>query len=177
MEFYESLLIFGQPVRFSPEHSTLLSVPKELVAQPTSILASVLYSNNNKMELENIVLELESLGGVKFAKSEKFILKNGIESPVYFDLRVIISKPPLMKRVADVMWKIILDSNTNIEGITICGVPYTALPLATLISVDTDIPMLIRRKETKDYGTKKIVEGSYTQGQSCLIIEVLINQI
>lgn len=37
-----------------------------------------------------------------------------------------------------------------------------------------DVPMVIRRKETKGYGTKKMVEGIYEEGQECLMIEDVI---
>lgn len=119
------------------------------------------------MNLPTIVHKLFEMGAVKFGS---FTLKSGIQSPIYIDLRVTISNPKLLVAVAEAMHEKVLGCPCDL----ICGVPYTALPFATVISVYHDIPMILRRKEKKEYGTAQRIEGKFSPGQKCLIVEDVI---
>lgn len=126
-------------------------------------------SSNIQASVEELAVQLYEVQAVKFGSYQ---LKSGTTSPIYFDLRVIISHPVLLTQVANLVFE--TAKRAGLDYSSVCGVPYTALPIASVICCNNLIPMLIRRKEAKDYGTKRLVEGSFSPGESCLIIEDVV---
>lgn len=116
-----------------------------------------------------LAMQLYDIGAVKFGE---FKLKSGIMSPIYIDLRVLASHPATLKNIAHAMNNLI--TSKNIQCDITCGVPLTGIPLATAYALENNTPMVMCRKETKEHGTKKMIEGNFEKGQSCLLIEDLI---
>lgn len=121
----------------------------------------------NKTDKEKLALELLDIGCVKFGE---FILKSGIKSPVYIDLRILVSYPKTLKLVGKAFAKILKRLNYD----RIAAIPYAALPLAASASFVVNKPWIYTRKEIKDHGIKKPIEGLYKKGEKVVIIDDLI---
>jgi uridine monophosphate synthetase len=123
--------------------------------------------------LESLLLKIHDVGAVKFGQ---YKLKTGLLSPIYIDIRSIVSYPEILNLLCDLMWEKLTTHEDKLLDKTdfLAGVPYTALPIASVMAVTHDLPMLIVRKERKAYGTGKEVEGVYRAGQTCLVIEDVV---
>jgi uridine monophosphate synthetase len=110
--------------------------------------------------------ELLAAGCVKFGE---FTLKSGLKSPLYIDLRQIITYPQLLKQVGAAYLPIL----KKLEFQRLAALPYAAIPIATAISLQGNYPMIYPRKEAKEYGTKAEIEGEYHAGETVVVIDDL----
>lgn len=117
--------------------------------------------------MDDLYEQLYDAGCIKFGE---FKLKSGIMSPVYVDFRVLVTYPKLLALVA----KHIAKKLDGLEFDRIAALPYAGLPIGVAASIKADVPMIYPRKEAKDYGTAKLIEGKYETGEQILIIDDVI---
>jgi len=109
---------------------------------------------------------LLNAGCIKFGN---FTLKSGLSSPIYIDLRRIISFPKLLAQIGEAYLPLL----SNLTFDRLAGLPYAAIPIATAVSLQADYPMIYPRKEVKTYGIKAEIEGEFHAGETALVIDDL----
>jgi uridine monophosphate synthetase len=117
--------------------------------------------------VEQIALGLFDLGAVRFGQ---FTLKSGKTSPIYIDLRLLVSDPRLMALVARSLARIL----AGLRFDRIAAIPYGGLPIGQATSLATGAPLIYPRREAKDYGTKKLIEGTYASGETVVVLDDLV---
>eukprot|EP00914_Ancora_sagittata_P012978 GHVO01025127.1.p1 GENE.GHVO01025127.1~~GHVO01025127.1.p1 ORF type:complete len:229 (+),score=21.08 GHVO01025127.1:2-688(+) len=118
------------------------------------------------LTLPELVLKLFDVKGLKFGS---FTMRTGEVTPIYIDMRVIWTYPELVISVCEHIWD--LFERKNIPCDLLCGLPYQGIPIASYLSTKHNVPMLLKRKRPKDYGTKQFFEGHYKAGQKVVILD------
>ena len=114
------------------------------------------------MDTEQLIQMLKECSAIKFGH---FILTSGAISDYYIDIKKASTKPNTLKKIAETMAK-------YAEGYDlIAGMELGAVPLIVALSLETKIPYVIIRKEKREHGTSKQIEGEDVKNKKILVVE------
>lgn len=133
---------------------------------PLSLSMGEAQSARDSRDEAQLARDLLSSNCVRFGT---FTLKSGQVSPIYLDLRRLVSHPAILKRIARLYANIL----RGLEFERLAGIPYAALPIATAASLELNKPLIYPRREVKDYGTKAAIEGEYNAGETVVVLDDL----
>jgi orotate phosphoribosyltransferase len=99
-----------------------------------------------------------------------FLLRSGARSSYYIDKYLFTTQPELLRRIA-----VELASRLPAGVGRLAGTVLGAVPLATAVSLETGLPMVIvRTDKPKEYGTSKQIEGTLAAGERVVLIEDIL---
>ncbi len=119
----------------------------------------------------DVARALLDIGGVGFSVQEPVTFKSGVLSPVYCDNRKFPFHPSSWKAVLDGFADVV--EKLNIE--VVAGVEAAGIPHSAALGFHTGTPSVFVRKQAKDHGTKKLIEGGDVTGKKVLLVEDLIS--
>ena len=101
-----------------------------------------------------------------------FVLRSGKRSRYYLDKYRFETRPDLLRalgeRIADKVAEVEPDATL------LAGPELGAVALAAAASLAGGLPFLIVRKEQKEYGTSKRLEGVYREGECVCVVEDVV---
>jgi uridine monophosphate synthetase len=119
------------------------------------------------MTADELSHALHRSGAIRFGE---FRLKDGRLSPFYLDLRGIIARPVLLGQIG----QLLAQRASDLSYDRIAALPYAGLPIGVAMSLATNRPLIYPRKEAKDYGTGRQIEGEFTTGERALMVDDVI---
>jgi orotate phosphoribosyltransferase len=119
--------------------------------------------------------ELWNLDAIQFGT---FSVGSTYNSPVYVNLRKLISSPAALQRAGRIIKEesetLLSMLHQHMEPFSTCaGVPFGGLHLSTAFSLTAKVPMIYLHPIKG--GSGNVIEGNYIPGQTVLVIDDLIS--
>jgi uridine monophosphate synthetase len=116
---------------------------------------------------DQLILALADIGCVRLGD---FTLRSGQRSPIYIDLRLLVSYPDVLRDVARAYAQLL----RHLTFDRLAAIPYAGLPIGTAVSLESSYPLMYPRKETKAHGTRRAVEGKFQKGERVAVLDDVI---
>ena len=116
--------------------------------------------------MTSIDYEIATSGCMLISSNERFTLSSGQKSNIYMDMRHSLKKPKLFSSLVNEVSQIV----KKINGKCVCGVPDGGVPLASAVSLVSQIPLLVARKEEKKHG----MGGKFFGGADEYVDEIIL---
>ncbi len=107
---------------------------------------------------------IEALRNADAVKYGEFELSHGGISNYYVDKYIFETNPRCLELIAGAFAERLGDDK-------LAGVALGGVPLVAVTSVETGLPYVIARKQQKEYGTAKLIEGDLIEGEEVVVIE------
>lgn len=121
---------------------------------------------------EQIAAVLLEIQAIHFDPANPVTFKSGIKSPVYTDNRRLPFHPTDWRKVIEGFQTLILDHHLEFE--VLAGIEAAGIPHSAALGFSLQKPSVFVRKQTKEHGQKKRVEGGDVKGLRVLLIEDLV---
>jgi uridine monophosphate synthetase len=121
-----------------------------------------------RARLSRLALALFESGCVQLGD---FVLHSGAHSPIYVDLRRLVISPQVLELAAAEYARLL----KGLDYQRIAAIPYAGLPIGTAVALQTRDPLIYPRREVKEYGTRRQIEGEYQAGERVVLLDDLIS--
>lgn len=124
--------------------------------------------------MERVAQALIDAGAVQIRPDQPFELASGRLSPVYVDVRRVISFPGPRRAVIDGLVQAARDEVGLDTFDVVAGGETAGIPFASFLAVELDRPLVYVRKEPKGHGRGQQIEGHLDEGARVLLVEDLV---
>jgi orotate phosphoribosyltransferase len=115
---------------------------------------------------------LIAIGGVGFRPAAPITFKSGIKSPVYCDNRRFPFWPEEWAKVIHGFEALITEREIPVD--VVGGVEAAGIPHSAALGFSMRLPSVFIRKELKEHGTRRRVEGGDVAGRRVVLVEDLV---
>jgi orotate phosphoribosyltransferase len=101
-----------------------------------------------------------------------FVLRSGRRSSWYLDKYRFETEPAILRALGERLAEVAREHEP--EAVRLAGPALGAVALAASAAMASDLPFIIVRGETKEYGTAKRIEGPFEEGELVCLLEDVV---